>query len=80
MILQFQDITIIWIRLNNDWKNFKNYSTKIETKVKKETVYSNAKKLYSKLLSIYYDDYNDITDEEKEKIDKTFTFKRSKIY
>ena len=48
--------------------------------MKKGTVYNNAKKLYSKLLSIYYDDYNDVTDEEKEKIDKKFTFKRSKIY
>ena len=38
---------------------------KLKTKVKKRTVYNNAKKLYSKLLSINYDDY-DITDEEKE--------------
>ena len=28
-------------------------------------MYSNARKLYSKLLGIYYNDYNDITDEER---------------
>ena len=39
-----------------------------KTNVKKRTVYNNAKTLYSKLLTIYYDDYNDITDEEKEKM------------
>ena len=38
----------------------------MKTKAKKRTVYINGKKLYSKLLSIYYDDYNDIIDEEKE--------------
>ena len=31
-----------------------------------------AKKLYSILLSIYYNDYNDITDEEKEKVGKRY--------
>ena len=36
--------------------------------MKKRTVYSNAKKLYSKLLCIYCDGHNDITDEEKEKM------------
>ena len=38
----------------------------MKTKAKKRTVYIDGKKLYSKLLSIYYDDYNDIIDEEKE--------------
>ena len=38
----------------------------MKTKAKKRSVYINGKKLYSKLLSIYYDDYNDIIDEEKE--------------
>ena len=28
-------------------------------------MYKNARKLYSKLLGIYYNDYNDITDEER---------------
>ena len=44
----------------------------MKTKAKKKTVYNNAKKLYSKLLSIYYDDYNDITDEEKEKMSEKY--------
>ena len=44
----------------------------MKTKAKKKTVYNNAKKLYSKLLSIYYDDYNDITDEEKEKMGEKY--------
>ena len=39
----------------------------VNTKQKKKTVYNNAKKLYNKLLSIYYDDYDDITDEEKKR-------------
>ena len=33
-------------------------------------MHNNAKKLYSILLSIYYNDYNEITDEEKENMGK----------
>ena len=33
-----------------------------------KTVYNNAKHLFNKLLSIYYIDYINITDEEKEKM------------
>ena len=33
-------------------------------------MYKNARELYSKLISIYYDDYNDITDEEKKRMSK----------
>ena len=40
---------------------------KAKTKAKKKIVYNNAKKLYNTLLSIYYNDYNEITDEEKRK-------------
>ena len=36
-------------------------------------MYNKAKKLYNKLLSIYYDDYNDITDDEKEKIGEKYS-------
>ena len=54
-------------------KEFKKFTPrKLKTKVKKKTVYNNAKKLYSKLLSIYYADYNDITDEEKEKMGEKY--------
>lgn len=49
---------------------------KLKAKSKERTIYNNAKNLYSKLVSIHYDDYNDIKDEEKEKM----TFKSSKIY
>ena len=47
----------------------------MKTKSKKRTVYSNAKKLYSKLLRIYYDDNNDISDEEKEKMGEKYNLK-----
>ena len=35
-------------------------------------MYKNARELYSKLISIYYDDYNDITDEEKKRMSKKY--------
>ena len=44
----------------------------MKTTVKKRTVYNNAKTLYSKLLCIYCDGYNDITDEEKEKMGEKY--------
>ena len=47
----------------------------MKTKAKKRTVYINGKKLYSKLLSIYYDDYNDIIDEEKEYMGEKYNSK-----
>ena len=36
--------------------------------MKRKIVFSNARKLYDMLLNIYFDDYNNITDEEKEKL------------
>ena len=42
-------------------------------KTKKEIVYKNARKLHSKLLSIYSNDYNNTTIEEKEKMGAKFT-------
>ena len=47
----------------------------MKTKAKKRTVYINGKKLYSKLLSVYYDDYNDIIDEEKEYMGEKYNSK-----
>ena len=41
----------------------------------KRTVYNDAKKLYSKLLSIYYDYYDNVTDEEKEMMGEKYNFK-----
>ena len=45
---------------------------KLKTKAKKRTVYNNPQKLYNTLLSIYYNDYNVITGEEKEKMGKKY--------
>ena len=54
-------------------EEFKKFTPqKLKAKAKKKTVYNNAKKLYGKLLSIQYDDYNDITDEEKEKMGEKY--------
>ena len=66
MILQCQDIIIIWLRLNNDWKNL-NTPEKEQGKDKKKIAYHDAIKLYNTLLSIYFNDYN-ISDEKKKKI------------
>ena len=38
-------------------------------------MYNDAKKLYSKLLSIYYDDYDNVTDEEKERMGEKYNSK-----
>ena len=35
-------------------------------------MYNNARKLYSILVNIYYNDYNDITDEENERMGKKY--------
>ena len=45
---------------------------KAKTKEKKKIAYNNDKKLYSILLNIYCNDYNDMTDEEKEKMDEKY--------
>ena len=47
----------------------------MKLKSKKRTVYNDAKKLYSKLLSIYYDDYDNVTDEEKERMGEKYNSK-----
>ena len=39
----------------------------MKTKKNKKIVYNNVINLYSKLLTIYYNAYNDVTDEEKNK-------------
>ena len=54
-------------------KEFKKFTPRtVKTKKNKKIVYNNARKLYSKLLSIYYNDYNDVTDEEKEGMGKKY--------
>ena len=44
----------------------------MKTKKNEKVVYNNARKLYSKLLSIYYNGYNDITDEGEERMGKKY--------
>ena len=39
-------------------------------KKKNKIVYNNSRKLYSRLLNIYYNDYNDISEEGKEGMGK----------
>ena len=47
-------------------KEFENFTPRtVKTKENNKIVYNNARELYSKLLSIYYNDYTDITDDEK---------------
>ena len=48
--------------------------------MKKKIVYNNAKKLYSILLSTYYNDYNEITDEETENMGKKYSPNNLFIY
>ena len=48
----------------NDFKKFTPYLV-LNTKEKKKIVYNDPKNLYNKLLSIYYDDYINISDKEK---------------
>ena len=50
-------------------EEFKKFAPR-KAKAKKKIMYDNTKNLYSILLSIYYNDYNYITDEEKEKMDE----------
>ena len=43
---------------------------KAKTKAEKKIAYHNTSKLYNELLNSYYDDYNIIIDEEKERMGK----------
>ena len=47
----------------------------MKAKKNKKIVYKNARELYSKLISISYNDYNDITDEEKKRMGKKYNLK-----
>ena len=50
-------------------EEFKKFThEKVKTKEKKKIVNHNAIKIYNTLLSIYFDDYNNVTDGEKEKM------------
>ena len=54
-------------------EEFKKFTPqKVKTKAKKKIVYNNTKNLYIIQLSIYYNDYNYITDEEKEKMGEKY--------
>ena len=52
-------------------KEFKKFNLwTVKTKTKKKIVYKNARKLYDKLLSICFNDYNNTANGEKEKMDE----------
>ena len=53
-------------------RTLRTYSSKSENKREKEDCVSNAVKLYNTLPSICFNDYNNITDEEKEKMGKKY--------
>ena len=54
-------------------KGFKKFTPRtVKTKKKRKIAYKSAKELYRKLLSIYHNDYNDISDEEKERMDEKY--------
>ena len=59
---------IIWFCSNNDWENFRNLFLEKWKQKRTRRLFNNVKKLYSTTLSIYYNEYNGITDEEKEKM------------
>ena len=57
-------------------KWFKKFTPRtVKTQNNKKIVYNNARKLYSKLLSIYYNDYDDITNKEKKEWVKNLILK-----
>ena len=52
---------------------FRNFAPRTEkTKIKKKTVYNNAINLYITLLTIYFNQYNNIANKEKEDMDKKY--------
>ena len=54
-------------------KEFKKFTPRtVKTKKNKEIAHNNANKLYSKLLSIYCNGYNDFTDEGEERMGKKY--------
>ena len=73
MIFQCQYTLTIWLRFKKRLGEFKNFIPgKSKTKAKKRIVYNNAKRLYNRLIISYYDDYNEIADEEKEKMGEKY--------
>ena len=54
----------------NDFKEFTHQA--VNTRAKKKIVYNNAKNIFNKLLSICYNDYINITDQEKDKVSEKY--------
>ena len=54
----------------NEFRKFNPRTEKL--KIKKKSVYKNVVKLFNTLLAIYFNEYNNITDEEKEKMDEKY--------
>ena len=61
---KYNRLVLLYYRLNK----FKKFTSQaVKTKTKNNIVYNNALNLYNKLLSIYFNDYNDITNEKRKR-------------
>ena len=61
---KYNRLVLLYYRLNK----FKKFTPQaVKTKTKNNIVYNNALNLYNKLLSIYFNDYNDITNEKRKR-------------
>ena len=57
----------------NSLSEFRNFASRTEkTKIKKKIVYNNSINLYNTLLTIYFNQYNNIANKEKEDMDKKY--------
>ena len=67
---KYNRLILFYHRLN-EFKKFTPQTLKTKSK-KKKIVYNNALNLCNKLLSIYFNDYNNITNEKKEQMNKKY--------
>ena len=66
---KYNRLVLLYYRLNK----FKKFTPQaVKTKTKNNIVYNNALNLYNKLLSIYFSDYNDITNEKKKEMEEKY--------
>ena len=63
---RYDNILLLFYQRLKEFKQFTPWTVK--TKTKKDIVYKNSRKLYSKLLRIYCNDYNNTTNKGKEKV------------
>ena len=68
---RYDNILILFYQRLREFVKFTPETVKI--KAKKDIVYKKARKLYSKLPSIYFNDYNNTTNEQKEKMGEKYS-------